>query len=425
MPGEDKYALITGAGLGNKGAQAMAFTSVSEVRRRFPELEPVVISDADAAPDIIQRINGKRLTNDSSAFTFHFEHHLPLSYLEKRLLRGDNIEKAVKRIIRDAVLWGDYRRIADYYRNAAICIDVSGFAFGDKWGFKNCVGFLDRLEVLRRLGVPTYLMPQSFGPFGFDECRQSELSKRATEVLPSVRIVFARERDGFEAMDDLCPGLNLLHSDDLVLQSRPLNLEVVFASAPQLCSHLPEAGPKYVGIVPNVKTYAHGDADSLDALYQLLVTHLMHRGYHVCLIRHSREDLEICKRVKDMFPGDNRVEMFGENRYCFEYEALFARFDFLIASRFHSIVHAYRQGVPCVALGWAVKYLELLGLVGQSALAFDVSRSDFSLADVLGAVDFVADERELLSSTIRAVVTHARENNAFDLVERDYRKLGN
>ena len=43
------YILITGGNLINKGAQAMTFIAVDEIKRRFPDREVVVISDVDAA----------------------------------------------------------------------------------------------------------------------------------------------------------------------------------------------------------------------------------------------------------------------------------------------------------------------------------------------------------------------------------------
>ena len=46
-------------------------------------------------------------------------------------------------------------------------------------------------------------------------------------------------------------------------------------------------------------------------------------------------------------------------------EEVIKQFDFVIASRYHSIVHAYKNGVPALVIGWATKYSELLGNFGQ------------------------------------------------------------
>ena len=61
---------------------------------------------------------------------------------------------------------------------------------------------------------------------------------------------------------------------------------------------------------------------------------------------------------------------------CLSYSAFVQQLDFVIASRFHSIVNAYRVSVPALVLGWAIKYQELTKLVGQEQYVFDVSTLD-------------------------------------------------
>ena len=42
-----RYVLITGGELQNKGAQAMTFITVSEVKKRFPDRKIVLLSTVD------------------------------------------------------------------------------------------------------------------------------------------------------------------------------------------------------------------------------------------------------------------------------------------------------------------------------------------------------------------------------------------
>lgn len=159
-------------------------------------------------------------------------------------------------------------------------------------------------------------------------------------------------------------------------------------------------------------------------MYQAVINYLLGLGYEdILLIRHASEDLKQCNEIKALFPTDQRVRVLGEDRYCFEYGEIFAACDFVIASRYHSIVHAYREGVPCIALGWAVKYLELLERCGQDGLAFDVTSPGFNPDDVLAAVDRVIAEHDELSGRIKATVAEARRHNVFDAVEEDFKSL--
>ncbi len=64
------YILIIGGELRNKGAQAMSFIVVEEMKKRFPELTPVLISDGDASPNVLERLKGKKRRKDLDSFTF-------------------------------------------------------------------------------------------------------------------------------------------------------------------------------------------------------------------------------------------------------------------------------------------------------------------------------------------------------------------
>ncbi|MDZ7835034.1 MAG: polysaccharide pyruvyl transferase family protein [Alkalibacterium sp.] len=79
-----------------------------------------------------------------------------------------------------------------------------------------------------------------------------------------------------------------------------------------------------------------------------------------------------------------------------EFDILVEKLDFIIGSRFHSIVHSYKNHVPCIAIGWATKYHELLKLFGQYDYMFDVRES------------LDKDERMQRSSSSWAVIRASR-----------------
>ena len=50
-----KYVLVTGGELKNKGAQAMTFITVDEIKKRYPDKEVILLSDIDyKRPDEIK-----------------------------------------------------------------------------------------------------------------------------------------------------------------------------------------------------------------------------------------------------------------------------------------------------------------------------------------------------------------------------------
>lgn len=93
---------------------------------------------------------------------------------------------------------------------------------------------------------------------------------------------------------------------------------------------------------------------------------------NVYLIRHSGEDLEACKNIKNLFDEKDNVRIISNDLTPSEFENLISKFEFSIGSRFHSIVHSYQVATPCIILGWATKYKELAEYFDQSDYVFDV-----------------------------------------------------
>ena len=139
--------IITGGELFNKGAQAMTFVAVDEIRCRFPKHRIYVLSEMD-----MQRPESEKL---QYAFKFMGWYpikfarcqHNPLLRLLCRLRNGVELAEA------EAI-----------YKNCDAMIDISGYALGANWSDSNCHRYLDHLEFAQSFGIPVYLMPQSFGP---------------------------------------------------------------------------------------------------------------------------------------------------------------------------------------------------------------------------------------------------------------------
>lgn len=418
-----KYALIIGGELRNKGAQAMTFIAVSELRKRFPSLTPVLVSSGDVKQLFIDRVRGKKNRidgrcsfeivwgSDSNSVDYLLHSHVQKS--AKQFLRRINTLLEKKK---------ELQRLKEIYEQAAICLDVSGYAFGDKWGFEGCINYLRRIESIINYKIPLYIMPQSFGPFNdFSPEEFDEVKANARQTLPKARIVMAREKQGYCALKSLCPDACIRESEDLVLQGgfdpdtvltsydKPVNIQQLTRCA---------------GIVPNIRNQNRMDPFILDKLYRQVIDHLLSIGFQrIYIIRHSSEDLRSCERIKSMYEADDRIALLSEDLYCFEYAGIFRECSLVIASRFHAIVHCFREGIPCIALGWAVKYRELLERCGQDGLAFDVTSPDFDPNDVLSAVDRVIAERDELSNRIMAAVAEAQQHNVFDIVEEDFKSL--
>lgn len=101
---------------------------------------------------------------------------------------------------------------------------------------------------------------------------------------------------------------------------------------------------------------------------------------------------------------------------CLEFSEIIKQFEFVIASRFHSIVHAFRNGIPCIALGWATKYYELMEMFDQEQYMLDL-RQGIKVDEVEERIDSMILEREEVSLIIQERLEELRENSVFEAIK--------
>ena len=75
-------------------------------------------------------------------------------------------------------------------------------------------------------------MPQSFGPFTYDQ-KLNYINKRLSSLLKYPRIIFAREKEGYDAHVNSFNLNNVLLSNDLVLQNTGINWNNIFTYKPE------------------------------------------------------------------------------------------------------------------------------------------------------------------------------------------------
>ena len=98
------------------------------------------------------------------------------------------------------------------------------------------------------------------------------------------------------------------------------------------------------------------------------------------------------------------------------------KFAYLVASRFHSIVHAFKNGIPCIALGWATKYYDLLTLFGQEQYVLDF-RDEIGTENVSTAIEKMDRAYRDESLKIQNKLVTVQEHNVFDVVSQYQKEL--
>lgn len=395
--------IITGGDLKNKGAQAMTFITVDEIKRRFPEEKIYLAAGTGTEED------------QTKAEPFRFEIidaavcDLKGLACVNRFLRLLLEMRYGKEVYRE-----EYRKL---WQETDMLIDISGYSIGTDWGIRTSLLTALRAKIAARFDAKVYYMPQSFGPCAFGgfkgKCAEILLKK----WLSCADVLFAREQQGYDLLTKKYGLKNVCLSCDLVLQNKKIDLLNVYKKMPDLLSF--KVKPCSMAVIPNAKTLRFGREDKMISLYRAIINRMLKREYFVYLIFHSSEDQKICIRLKELFTEEERVILIQDELSCVEYGQLVKQFDFVIASRYHSIIHAYKEGVPCIVLGWAVKYKELLSLFGQENFVFDV-RGDIDERNFLTMIAEMEKNCKAYTAQIREKVQEIQKENVFDVVENIY-----
>ena len=346
--------LITGADFANKGAESMLYTLITEIKNRDENskitvlclhgFEKININDFDNITIVKEN---KNLSDASLSF---------FKYLVFKL----------KKVIYS--LTNNKRKLAQYdfvniYKNNDVFLDISGYALSSQWGNKPNKRLLDLIKIAKKYNKKIFLLPQSFGPFNF-----SVSNKKLINILSAVDKIFCREKDGYDLLKSY--GLNnIVLANDIVLESNKPYKHIYRKNINKTFNF--HSSAKKVLIIPNKRVFERSDNNKLYDNYQNCIKMLLSKGYQIYITYYDLCDIDICKNIKEYFKDNSDVIFIDEYFNCIDFSNLLSNFDFLISSRFHSIVHAYKQYIPCIIIGWAVKYIELAQNLGQETYMFD------------------------------------------------------
>lgn len=235
-----------------------------------------------------------------------------------------------------------------------------------------------------RLGKPVYMMPNSLGPF------EGPMVKWIVrKALGKCRLVSARESMSRD-MTARELGIEPVLSPDLAFNLKPTQLDrdEVFAAY-----GIP-ADRKVVAIT--VRPYRFPNADDPKAAYESFkrgiadfVEWLYGQGYIAVLVNHT---LAVNSHENDYACITNIVKMLPEGHYrvisnadydCQDLKCLYSFCDYIVGTRFHSVIFSLASGVP----GLAISYVgnKSVGIMADMGLSDYVLHIDSVTADELKA----------------------------------------
>lgn len=330
---DNKFVLVTGAGFHNSGAQAMMFTIVSELRKKNPNIEFFIL--------------GK-----GNALLYESEYAMNCRMY---FLKGE---------------WQLYSELFEAITMTDIIVDISGYQLSSDFPKFYTEMFLQYFRLSKFYKIPIYVMPQSFGPLNFDRNYLGILKN----YMSNAEVIFARETDGYRYLTEELKLGNVKMAIDCVLQSTEIVRENIYYD---LIHNKFGQKANAVALVPNTRCFDFADKNRIIYLYIAIAQKVLNLGHQLYIVPHS-EDEELCKVIYDYFKGNDKVCLIEKQINCIDFSEFIKDVEYVIASRYHSIIHSYKEGIPCFILGWAVKYKEVAELFGQGEYVFDICSGDES-----------------------------------------------
>lgn len=345
-----RYVIINGASIENLGAESMTCIAIEYSQKRFPKSE-IIIASTDKKgmqKKILFKVCKYQFPNAMNC------HYKSLTGLILHEMSPDNYDNFYKYILSQTDL----------------ILDVSGYAFTTKFGIETIYGYLNRIFLAKEFSIPIYIFSQSFGPIVYKNNKEKILTEfLLCKLLKYPEKIEVREKIGFSILSKYTKK-NLVYKPDMVLMYNGIiNYGLLRKKS---YDHIAiDVVKKSIAIIPNQKIIEKTPIGKryMDIL-NTIITHLIKVGFNVSIIIHCKLDKVIGEQLKKM-NGDNINEIDCTEYGGSLYNEIIGKFDFIVASRYHSIIHAYRQGIPALVFGWEEKYNELLSIMNQSKYMID------------------------------------------------------
>jgi len=371
-----RHILILGGNFRGKGAEAMMLTVRDAVKRVMPEaifwVRPIYKEDK---PQFVEHgfrtVERHRYSREFGLFHFF----LGLSgYSRRRRIDSSSIGE---------------KGLVNYFCVSDIVIDISGFRSSDQLGVKASLRRLFEFYLAKASGNKFVFMPQTWGPF---ENRWVRFFTRL--VLRKADLVYAREKMSFDYLVEAgCIDTHQLHyCSDIAFGFKGSSAEAGRQVLARAGLTDPNAG--FISLTPNIRVYERCEGKGLDNIYlsclKSVVDYFLNETpYQIVLIPHEASrrgdnDAELCQMLIEGMGKNERVFMLGREESAAEIKSVIGLSEFLVASRYHSLIAGLSLRIPTAVIGWAHKYDEVMREVGLEKCVVDpVRREGEAVLDVI------------------------------------------
>jgi polysaccharide pyruvyl transferase WcaK-like protein len=375
--------LIEGAGMVNKGAEAMLKTVVSQFNSR--------ISGASFFVEIKNVHPGlEHLFNDYDIEILNLE------------------TKSWEKIIKDIDL----------------TVDISGFRYSKTLGPYGAKRTSPIFEVSKKYNKPYIFLPQAFGPFDGDDL----LKKICYESFAGAKLLYARDTESqryiAKLLDKnvneikLAPDIAFcFHKENSNFASNYLNnYGICVNKQPIIC------------ISPNLRVYERSSGVGIKNTYLQMLSKIcsyyIEKGVFILFVPHeikpgsssnTIDDRKLCEILHLSLEKKESALPMVEQLSAEKIKSIISCSDLLIGSRFHAIIAALHHHIPTVVLGWSHKYVHLMKDVELDQ--FVLNYQELKEEEVYQVIDLAWTQKELNKKKLQEKIPIIEKLSSFTFDE--------
>ncbi len=237
-----------------------------------------------------------------------------------------------------------------------VVLDASGLAFSDHWGPEDTERMANLCLRWKKQGKKSILLPQAFGPFTSNRIKNAFIT-----ILNNADLIFARDRISYDIISKLSSSID--------------HVKI----APDFTNLLKGIEPEYIQdligrpcIIPNYrmidKTSSSTNTKYVKFLADL-IKYLLKINLEPFILIHETNDCNIGRELQSEV--NQKIPIVIENNPLY-LKGILRKCHLLIGSRFHGLVSALSQGIPCLGAGWSHKYQMLFDSYNCSDLLINV-----------------------------------------------------
>jgi hypothetical protein len=231
-------------------------------------------------------------------------------------------------------------------------LDASGFSYSDQWGAPGCERTASRVRGWKKRGLPVILLPQAFGPF-----RTARVRAAVRDLVADCDLVYAREPRSAKYLREVGISAERLRiAPDFTCLVPGEYVPAADRVRGRVC------------IIPNYRMIDKTEDAVRDAYLSFLercVRRSFAQGAEPFILIHDGQDHVLVEAVERR--AGRSIEAIVEPDPV-RIKGLLCETLFVVGSRYHGLISALVQGVPCVGTSWSHKYEELFREFGCESL---------------------------------------------------------